>query len=97
MNKHFSQSAKIQPKNAPVMNGITLAKSNSVKKTGIFRIITVAIGILVAMLIALTIWIRTPDDGPSGTSESSREPFPPFAASNFIERVQSLVDITPDR
>lgn len=60
-----------------------IGKSTVVKTSPAFRIITVAIGILVAVLIAVTLWVKTPG---SSTPESSFSPRPalPFTAKAFI-------------
>lgn len=47
---------------ADLVRGITLANSMVVKKAVTYREITVAIGILVAMVIALTLWINKPGE-----------------------------------
>ena len=47
-------------------HGITLANRTVVKKTITYREITVAIGILVAMVIALTLWIKNPQEAATG-------------------------------
>jgi hypothetical protein len=47
-------------------DGITLANRTVVKKTITYREITVAIGILVAMVIALTLWISDPAEKITG-------------------------------
>ena len=49
-------------------NGITLAIPYIVKKSITYREITIAIGIIVAMVVALTLWTRVPDEKSSGVS-----------------------------
>ena len=74
--------------------GITLAKRMVVKRTITYREITVAIGILVAMVIALTLWVKTP--GEKITESGSR----PHASSPMvglrIQIVQSLQNLSSD-
>jgi hypothetical protein len=47
---------------ALLKHGTTLANHSSVKISVNYRAVTVGIGILVAMVIALTLWIRSPKD-----------------------------------
>lgn len=54
------------------IHGITLAKQVSVKKTITYREITVAIGILVAVVIALTLWISEPRETMTGFESRPR-------------------------
>lgn len=42
-------------------DGTTLATPNPVKRSVTYREVTVAIGIVVAMVIALTLWVGFPD------------------------------------
>ena len=92
----FGAKSSNRAKRSVLTGGITLAKSIDVKKVGIFRIITVGIGILVAMLIALTLWMRMPGEHPSGELGDSRESTLPFAASNLLETIQSALAATPE-
>ena len=55
-------------------NGITLATTKSVKRSITYREITIAIGILVAMVIALTLWTRVPEEKLSGSRTSAQVP-----------------------
>lgn len=48
-------------------NGITLAKVKGVKRSITYREITVAIGIIVAMVVALTMWMGLPGSEISAT------------------------------
>lgn len=61
-----------------------IGKSKTVKTSQTFRIITVAIGILVAMLIAVTLWVRTPKSATPDSSFVSR-PALPFTAKTFYK------------
>lgn len=47
-----------------------------------FRVVTVAVGILVAIVIALTMWIRTPET--TSTGWSSNSPTLPFAVKTYF-------------
>jgi len=50
--------------------GITLANKEIVKKFITYREITVAIGILVALVIVLTLWVRKPGQSVSGSDRT---------------------------
>ncbi|MEX1238427.1 MAG: hypothetical protein WEB30_01870 [Cyclobacteriaceae bacterium] len=53
-------------------NGITLAPTHIVKKKTItYREITIAIGVIVAMVIALTLWTRVPEEKLSRSNTDS--------------------------
>lgn len=60
-----------------------IGKSTLVNTSSTFRIITVAIGILVAVLIAVTLWVRMPEPA---TPDSSYVPRPtlPFIPKAFL-------------
>jgi len=51
-------------------HGITLANLKNVKKSITYKEITIAIGILVALVIALTLWIHEPGLKFSGYGDS---------------------------
>ena len=61
----------------------------TVKKSITYKEITVAIGILVAMVIALTLWIRVPDSDVS-VSASKRTVGLATSAQNVYKSVVSL-------
>ena len=54
------------------------------KKSITYREITLAIGILVAMVIAMTLWVTLPDEDVSG-SNSSQQLNLPYTAKNLFE------------
>lgn len=54
------------------------------KKSITYREITVAIGILVAMVIAMTLWVTLPDNKEVSGSNSSPQ-YLPYAAKNLYE------------
>jgi len=54
-----------------------------VKKTVVHREITLAIGILIAMVIALTLWMKTPASENSGSDSRPRSVLP-SAARNLL-------------
>jgi hypothetical protein len=58
--QNISQKSKNASNQGILRFGTTLAKSTLVKPLAIHRIITLALGIIVAMLIALTLWIKSP-------------------------------------
>lgn len=60
LNKNRRRIRENRLKSAFQEGGIRLAKPTIVKKSISFRVITMTIGILVAMVIALTLWIGTP-------------------------------------
>jgi hypothetical protein len=49
-----------------------IGKPQAVKKSITYREITVAIGIIVAMVIALTLWIRVPKEKVTGSGPAPR-------------------------
>ena len=53
-----------------------------VKMSVTFRVVTVAVGILVAMVIALTMWIGAPET--TSTGSSSISPTLPFTVKTYI-------------
>lgn len=70
-------------------HGITLANRTVVKKTITYREITVAIGILVAMVIAFTLWIHDPQDTITGFESGSNFDLP-AAAKTFLKATSAI-------
>jgi len=66
-----------------------IRKEEFVKRSITYREITVAIGILVAMVIVLSLWIGVPDLTVSGSSTSLR-PDLSLSVKNILETAQSI-------
>ena len=60
-----------------------IGQPRRVKKSITYKEITVAIGILVAMVIALTLWIRTPESEVSGPASTPKVGLPAATQNLF--------------
>lgn len=60
MNKAALLNIQYMTKNRVFQDGITLATAVTVKKSINIRNVTLAIGILVAILVAITLWTSSP-------------------------------------
>lgn len=69
--------------------GITLAKRMVVKRSITYREITVAIGILVAAVIVMTLWIKNPETTVTG-SDARPVTHAPMSAQNVLKTTLSL-------
>jgi len=58
----FTAKGEIFAKNGAFKEWHNIGKTRGVKKSKTYKAITVAIGILVAMVIAITLWVRVPRD-----------------------------------
>lgn len=66
-----------------------IGKDTDVKKTITFKTITVAIGVLVAVMIALTLWIRTPE-------EASLTRFPSRPQATVLAPAKKMINTAVD-
>lgn len=73
-------------------SGTTLAKGINVKRSITFREITVAIGVLVAVVIALTLWMGIPDLHLS-EADTTLRPGVSFTLKNFLESSRAVFAI----
>lgn len=62
------------------------------KKTITYREITIAIGVLVAMVIALTLWTRLPEKQAPGTNTRSEVNLPPTVDFLFGATIGAFSD-----
>jgi hypothetical protein len=67
-----------------------LANEEIVKKLITYRGITVAIGILVALVIVLTLWVKKPGHPVSGFNRTP-QPEMPLSVKNVLETTFSLL------
>jgi hypothetical protein len=76
----ISQKPKNTSNEAFSAFGTTLAKHRIVKSLDIHKIITLAVGIFVAIVIALTLWIKAPADAVTSLNSAvvPQLPFEPF-------------------
>ncbi|MEX2233393.1 MAG: hypothetical protein WD824_14615 [Cyclobacteriaceae bacterium] len=65
-----------------------IGKPSRVKKSITYKEITVAIGILVAMVIALTLWLRVPDNEVSGSASAPKVGLPAATQNLFKTTVK---------
>jgi flagellar basal body-associated protein FliL len=89
MNNRAWKKARNTEKNAGKKGGITLANKNCVKKSITYREITVAIGILVALVIALTFWATGEREDFSG-SNSTRPMNIPAVTKKILETAVNI-------
>jgi hypothetical protein len=67
-----------------------------VKRSITYREITIAIGILVAMVIALTLWTRVPEEKLSGSSTSAQVGAPAPSKLLFGVTIRMFKDRTAE-
>jgi len=65
-----------------------IGKPRRVKKSITYKEITVAIGIIVAMVIAITLWIRVPEHEVSGAASTPKVGLPAAAKNLFKTTVR---------
>jgi hypothetical protein len=91
IEQNASQNIRNYANSAFFITGTTLAKPPAVKKHITYKDVTLILGILVAMIIAFTLWIRTPgisETSPAGSSSLPAVPKPPS--------VTSVIELTVD-
>jgi hypothetical protein len=88
--QHIVQTFRNSSKKARFQNGTTFAKKAIVKQKITYKEITLVIGILVAMLVALTLWVQSPAEQSAIQSISLPQlTFPEFTRS----LVEAAIDI----
>jgi hypothetical protein len=83
----FNRKWPEQAINRNFKRGITLANNEIVKKFITYREITVVIGILVALVIVLTLWVRKPGQSVSGYERNPHVGMPVSAKDIFKSAV----------
>jgi hypothetical protein len=78
------QNLKIASKKAVSGNGTAFAKSKIMKQRITYKEVTLALGILVALLVALTLWVTNPAE-----KQSSQSVILPYISS--LATVKSII------
>jgi hypothetical protein len=89
--QNISQNAQIAPKTVVFVSGMRLAKSKKMKLQVTYREITMIFGILIAIVMMFTLWVRKPEIPGSSIQSPSKK-----VSSIAIPAAKSLIEASAE-